>query len=153
MLTPEESSKHGIELPPLIYLAAPYSHEDEMVRASRALNVSRIAAKLISEGHHIFSPISHGHVIATSSSHPMRGDWKYWKDFNQRMILISDEVVVLTIASWQDSLGVQAEIAFAKKHKRQVSYLNYFEALLGGLATRKLEFQDLNNYPLPLPVI
>ena len=47
-----------------IYLACPYTHPDEVTRNTRVEFASIIAAKLMCEGHVVFSPITHGHHIA-----------------------------------------------------------------------------------------
>ena len=47
-----------------IYLACPYTHPDEVTRNTRVELASIIAAKLMCEGHVVFSPITHGHYVA-----------------------------------------------------------------------------------------
>ena len=46
-----------------IYLAAPYSHDEESVIEWRVEQVDKKAAELMEEGHIVFSPISHSHGI------------------------------------------------------------------------------------------
>ena len=50
--------------PELIYLASPYSDPDPWVKENRFLAVCTKAAKMMSEGAYVFSPIAHTHPIA-----------------------------------------------------------------------------------------
>ena len=62
----------------MIYLACPYSHPDNNVREHRFKMANRAAAKLMGEGHIIYSPISHTHPIAVEGDLPL--DWAYASD-------------------------------------------------------------------------
>lgn len=44
-----------------VYLATPYSHPDPKVREARFQAVNAVAAQLMRDGHHVYSPISHAH--------------------------------------------------------------------------------------------
>ena len=63
-------------------------------------------------GHHIYSPISQTHPISLEGDLP--GDWKYWEEYDKRIISICQKIMVLTIDGWRESIGVKAEIEFAK---------------------------------------
>lgn len=107
----EAQQKPGDE--ELIYLAAPYTHADPAVRAHRAITVSAAAAKLMREGHNVFSPISMGVEIAKAGDLPT--DWKYWARYNRRMMRCCTTLYVMTFDGWQKSVGVQAEIEYARE--------------------------------------
>jgi len=96
----------------LIYLAAPYTHTDPAVRAHRVIAVSAAAAKLMKDGHNVFSPISMGAKIAEAGDLPT--DWKYWARYNRRMMRCCTALYVLTFDGWRESVGVQAEIEYAR---------------------------------------
>lgn len=104
----------------VIYLAAPYSDPDPAVREQRFVAVSRVAAELVRAGQHVFSPISHSHPIAV---HGIRGDWSFWAPFDRRLLAICDEVVVLMLDGWRESVGVQAEIELAIEMDLPIRYL------------------------------
>jgi len=66
----------------MIYLATPYSDPDPEVREFRYREVNKAAAQLISEGHHVFSPISHTHPIAQAGDLPT--GWDYWRHTTEK---------------------------------------------------------------------
>jgi len=96
-----------------IYLACPYSHTDPNVRQKRFEQANMAAAKLMQEGHHVFSPISHTHPIALAGDLPK--GWDYWQEYDRMFIEWCEVVYVLAIDGWDDSVGVQAEIAIAEE--------------------------------------
>lgn len=95
----------------LIYIASPYSHPDQAVRAARHEAICRVAGALMARGLLVFSPIGHTHPIAEVCDLP-RG-WDFWARYDRRMIEVCDEVWVCTLPGWRESRGVQAEIALA----------------------------------------
>lgn len=72
------------------------------------------------EGHIVFSPVSHGHAIATTNNLPK--SWPYWKASCEAFIAICDKVIVLMVDGWQRSEGVQAEIEMAERIGKLVEY-------------------------------
>lgn len=94
-----------------IYLAGPYTHELATVRHDRYTALSKKAAELMREGHVIYSPITHGHVIARSHELPTGFDW--WRKQCFEMLRHSSRVMVLRLDGYHDSVGVAAEIKLA----------------------------------------
>ena len=105
----------------LIYLASPYSHHDPAVRQQRFETVCFVAANLMREGKHVYSPIAHTHPIA------MKGDlpkgWDFWEQFDRKMISACQEVWVVMMDGWQESKGVAAELAIAGEMGLKVRYI------------------------------
>lgn len=103
-----------------IYLAIPYSRYEEK---SFQL-ASEIAAKLIKDGHIVFSPISMSHPIATIGK--MEGDWETWKKIDFEFIRWCDEIVVVNFdeEAVKKSIGVQDEIRYGKEIGKSVR--NYY---------------------------
>ena len=97
-----------------IYLAIPYTGIEE-----ESFNVAnKVAAKLMSEGHIVFSPISHTHPIALAGNLPK--GWDYWKTFDECFIEWCDELHIVQMkidgdAKIARSTGVNAEIEIAKR--------------------------------------
>ena len=68
----------------LVYLATPYTHPDPAVMEARFLAVNRVAARLMGEGLHIFSPISHTRPIAIAGD--LQHDWEFWKQYDEAIL-------------------------------------------------------------------
>ena len=99
----------------LVYLASPYSHPDPGVRNVRFQQVCKASAILMKKGWLVFSPIAHSHPIAREGGLP--GDWAYWEEFDRKFISMSDEMMVLTLDGWENSVGIRAEVKIAEEYK------------------------------------
>lgn len=107
----------------LIYLASPYSHEDYKVRKARWIAVCKITAKFIAQGHAVFSPIAHSHPVAEFSEGLVTTPFHFWEDYDRLVISRCDAVWVATLSGWDTSVGVAAEIAYARKIGKPVSFV------------------------------
>ena len=66
-MTQKERDSHGffqhaetnIYEIPYVYLASPFSHPDPEVRKERVAAIAKITARLIAEGHIVFSPVAY----------------------------------------------------------------------------------------------
>jgi len=118
--------KDKVILPKLIYLATPYSHTNRIEENVRYSLVTRTAAVLFTKGYHVFSPITHCHPIKDQGivlNLPLDGGFKYWREYNLRMLVYCDELWVLTLPGWAESKGVQDEILFAHNSSKPILYL------------------------------
>jgi len=106
---------------PIIYLASPYTHADPAVRQARFDAACRAAAALIRQGMTIFSPIAHTHAI-TQCGLPV--DWQFWEPHDRRFLELCDELIVLMLDGWKESIGVRAEIDIALASGKSVSLLD-----------------------------
>ncbi|HZT79162.1 MAG TPA: DUF1937 family protein [Gemmataceae bacterium] len=104
----------------MIYLASPYSHPDPAVREERFHAACRAAAALLRAGHAVFSPIAHSHALAR---HGLSEDWKFWEPFDREYLERCDEVVVLMLAGWRESVGVREEVRIARELGKPVRYV------------------------------
>lgn len=110
----------------LIYIASPYTNPDSIIRIQNYLDVTKIAADLVSVGHVAISPITYGHVLAECKEMPT--DWEFWMDFCLVLLNKCDKLLVCnTIPGWENSKGVAAEIEFAKQNGIKVEYLKQLE--------------------------
>jgi hypothetical protein len=50
-------------------------------------------------------------------------DWQFWEPFDRHQLERCDEVVVLTLDDWRESVGVQAEIRIAAEYGIPVRYV------------------------------
>lgn len=105
----------------MIYLASPYSHPEVTIREQRFRDACRAAAALVASGLTVFSPIVHGHPLV---NHGLPTDWSFWEPFDRDHLQRSDEVVVLTLDGWRESVGVAAELRIAEELGRPVRYLD-----------------------------
>lgn len=106
----------------LIYLAVPYSHPDTSVRDQRFEAVNRVAARLMREGYHIFSPISHTHPIAMAGDLPT--GWDFWEKYDTAILQCCQKLIVLRLDGWQQSAGVRGEIAIAIGLEIPIEYID-----------------------------
>ena len=89
------------------YLACPYSHEEPLVREARFVQVTKAAAKLMNDGHIIYSPITHCHPMATHGKLPRT--WAFWKRIDKVYLAHSKTMMVLPMDGWESSVGLSDE--------------------------------------------
>jgi Domain of unknown function (DUF1937) len=104
----------------MLYLASPYSHPEPAVREQRFRATCAAVAQLMRAGHTVFSPICHGHPLV---GHGLPTDWPFWERFDREHLVRCDEVVVLMLDGWDNSVGVAAEIRIAGELGKPVGYL------------------------------
>jgi len=96
-----------------VYLASPYTHESRVVREMRYLAACRAAARLMRDGHVVFSPIAHSHSIEVSGiGEPISGD--FWKDQDIPVLRHASMLKVLRLEGWEQSSSIRWEIQTAK---------------------------------------
>ena len=105
----------------MIYLASPYSSPDPAVMQDRYERALAVAAMLTNKGQVVYSPIVHYHPMACV--HDLPRDFSFWAKINFWMISRADSLYVLKLGGWQESVGVAAEIDYARKMRKQVVYL------------------------------
>ena len=95
---------------PLIYLAAPLGHPDPSVRQERFDSVNRYCGFLIRQHELVFSPLSLGASVnedAISNS--------AWYALGLQMLSRCDELRILGLDGWEDSVGVTLETRYARQ--------------------------------------
>jgi len=103
----------------MIYLASPYSHSDPSVREQRFQAACAAAAQFLREGQLVFSPIAHSHPLVP---YGLPTPWSFWARFDSQFLERCDELVVLMLDGWEASVGVQAEIDYARRRGKPVWY-------------------------------
>jgi nucleoside 2-deoxyribosyltransferase len=104
----------------MIYLASPYSHTDPGVREERFRAACRATAALLRAGEVVFSPIVHSHALVEFA---LPTAWAFWEFIDRAHLERCDEVVVLMLDGWQESIGVGAEIGIARALGKPVRFL------------------------------
>jgi len=112
----------------VIYLASPYSHADAEVEADRFRQVCAKTAEIMRSGRMVFSPIAHSHPVMKHSDGGVGGDWESWARFDVWFIARCDELWVLMLDGYEESVGVQKEVYYAKSIGKAVRYITAEEA-------------------------
>ena len=103
---------------PLIYLASPLTHDDEHVVTDRIHATKWNTRRLLGDGHNVISPVVYG--VAFEDLEPT---WDYWRIFDLTLLEKCDELWVLTLDGWRESVGVKAEIDFAVEHGMTIRFI------------------------------
>ena len=98
----------------LLYLAAPYSDPNPVIRLSRYHEANIAAANLMAAGYGVISPLSMGVTIAASCPGKLGTDWEVWKDTCLRMLERCNAICILPLPGWEKSIGVQAALEYAR---------------------------------------
>ena len=111
-----------------IYLAIPYTWNPE--KSFEIAN--KVAAKLMNEGHIVFSPISHSHKIADHLPNNLRTDSNWWMQQDLPLVEWCDELHVVVIgANGQElidnSKGVREEFRKAAELRKQIKIIEYYD--------------------------
>ena len=106
----------------LVYLAGPYTHPNKGMLEYRFAQLTLASALLVKDyGLSNISPITQSHLQAKSEDLPTT--WAFWKEVDLVMLRKCDMVFVLLEDGWKESVGVQAEVAFAEEHDIPVAYV------------------------------
>ena len=102
----------------IVYLGAPYAHDDPRVQETRFLLINEAAAHLMRWGFHVFSPISHNHPIQLAGNLPT--GWSYWESFDRTMLSVCGAFLMLQLAGWETSVGLAGEIEICRAFRLPV---------------------------------
>lgn len=108
-----------------IYLASPYTHENAAVRDLRAQMANAFAARLMTSGYAVFSPISHSHDLARYLAPELLLDHDWWMRMDLPVLRAASLLLVLKLTGWEESRGVDAEIAFAREHHIPMTFQTF----------------------------
>lgn len=109
-----------------IYLAAPYSHPDPVVRQWRTELADKAAAYLMQANDQpVFSPLSHSHRVADHIDNHL--DHDFWLRQDLGWLEACDWMYVLMLPGWDQSDGVALELEWAKKWQITIRYLEPVE--------------------------
>lgn len=109
----------------LVYVAGPYMHEDPAIREERFNKLTEFTGELMKDNVHAFSPITHNHPIAVRIDLPK--DWNFWRIYDLAMLSLCRAMIVMRLPGWEKSVGVNAEIEFARKKGIMVFFTERFE--------------------------
>lgn len=104
----------------MIYLASAYSNADPSVREHRYQAACRATAALIRAGQVVFSPVVHSHPLVAFGLPTV---WEAWERIDRTFLERCDELAVLMIDGWDQSIGVRAELRIARELGKPVRFL------------------------------
>lgn len=106
-----------------IYLAIPYSGMEQ----SSYIQANLASIAILNDGENVFSPITHSHPLTQIPGKTVPGNWEFWQKIDYQFIDWADEIYVLIPTEGEErvlnSVGVQAEIKYAKEHNKPVYYI------------------------------
>ena len=107
----------------MIYLCCPYSHPDPAIHDHRFRTACRAAAKLMRVGVVVFSPLSHSvpiveHGGLDGTTH------EFWMSVDLPLLQRCDELLVVALEGWQESLGVREEIFQAMALRKPITLID-----------------------------
>jgi len=110
----------------LIYLASPHSHDDYLIMQRRYNLAQEAVAILQREGIYVLSPILHSHTPQMSNRNT-KADYEVYRQFDEKLISVSDELQVLMIEGWDRSYGVGQEVLYAESLDKRIKalFINY----------------------------
>jgi hypothetical protein len=99
----------------LIYLATPYTHENNEVMERRYEAVTHTLGALLEHGQAAYSPITHCRKVQQMG---YCDEWTEddWLGFDKNFLDHCDTVLILGLPGWKSSPGVTWEIAYAEEH-------------------------------------
>lgn len=103
----------------LVYVACAFGENDPTIRELRIDLASCFCAEKMREGIVVFCPLIHNYYIL---KHGLPVGWDYWERFNSKLLKRADKLFVLKLKGWEKSVGIQAEIALARKYSIPIEY-------------------------------
>ena len=94
----------------MIYLAAPYAHENPDVMADRVAQVNDATRRMVKAGLRVFSPLTYSCTLGNESEPP-----DGWYEFDLDFLRLCDELIILLLPGVSDSKGVGLEHAAARE--------------------------------------
>jgi nucleoside 2-deoxyribosyltransferase len=106
----------------MIYLASPYSHNSAMIRQQRYHLTCRAASKLMKAGIVVFSPLANTipaiEIGGLELKHPE------FMALDIPLLMRCDELLVIALDGWEQSVGVTQEIFAAKLLQKPITWID-----------------------------
>jgi Domain of unknown function (DUF1937) len=83
-------------------------------------------ADLIRSGHRVFSPVLHSYALAKEFDLP--GGWDFWRDYDLAILDFCHSLWVYKLPGWSRSVGVAAELAYAKDRGKPIAWIEMEDA-------------------------
>jgi hypothetical protein len=103
-----------------IYIAGPYTHPYQEVRANREHQLTNAAATVAKHGHIVYSPITHSAPLTRRGLNLTHDEWMA---FDKPFMELCDVLLVVTLDGWEQSKGVWHEIETFGMADKTIEYL------------------------------
>jgi hypothetical protein len=94
-----------------------------LIREKRFHTANRVAAKLIESGIVVFSPLSHRVPISTEFNDTITLSHEFWMLQDLPILRRCDEMLLLGLSGWKNSLGVSREMFEAMRLKIPITLI------------------------------
>jgi hypothetical protein len=101
-----------------VYVAAPFWHDSETVRAYRRRKAIEYSEQLFFKGILFYSPLMYSERFKDRKARE-----GFWIEHGLKMVDVCTEIHVLCLEGWQDSRGIQGEVARAERNGAEVRYI------------------------------
>ena len=108
----------------MLYLSCPYSSPDPSVRAERAAAARESMATLIAAGHVTVCPVAMNHEAMELLHAAGSPGGAYWRELENRLARMCDELAVLRAPGWRESRGVAREIGLFEALGKSVRFID-----------------------------
>lgn len=102
----------------LVYVAAPFWHDDENVRNYRRRKAIEYSETLFNKGIPFYSPLMYSERFKERKAKE-----GYWIEHGLKMVDVCDEMRVLCLEGWELSGGIKGEVARAEARGIEVKYI------------------------------
>jgi hypothetical protein len=109
----------------MVYLASPLSHPFKEIEKMRYEDINKVAANL----HELYPQVAF--ILPITQSYKLKEyntnlgtSFEAWKDRDLEFINRSDELWIVTIDGWKESIGVMAELDFALQYQMPIYFID-----------------------------
>ena len=118
---------------PVVYLACPYSDPRGLEETINFETATITTQAMRDRGELVYSPITEGHatrhLVKLVGGGDIGGNWQAWQAYARAMIARLDEIAVVNLPEAEHSVGVHAEIAYAREIGKPVRFVKAFTGL------------------------
>lgn len=102
----------------MIYIGVPFWHEDESIRNYRRRKAIEYSERLFYRGIPFYSPLLYSNHFKEKKAQE-----GYWINHGLKMVDVCDEMRILCLDGWNQSVGLRGEIARAKARGIPIEYI------------------------------
>ncbi len=106
-----------------IFVAGPYNHHNAEIKRQRIDLIVGYCVELFQNGDSPISPLMMGMAMVKLANLPT--DTETWVVYSETLMTGCDELHVLMLEGWEISVGIQAEVAAAKKLNIPIKYIKF----------------------------